>query len=340
MRMELEVVVRRGAIAESRHALEVAVVDADGRVVAATTHPDHQTTFRSSAKPFQLLPLVERGHAERWGFTDEQLAVMAASHTGSRRHMDVVSSILDRLHLGPAHLACGIHPPKDPSSLRGWEAQPQGRSTLSNNCSGKHAGMLALAKSEGWAIRGYERSGHPVQRLMRETIAQVTGVRAEDLVPVVDGCSVWSFALPLEAMARAFARASGAVPGGGSRDRALHRIRTAMMAHPDLVGGEGELSTILMKAAPGALLAKGGAEGVECVGVVARRWGIAIKCLDGASRALGPAMVALLKRLDVLDDKVLERLRETARPVLKNHAGLEVGTLKVHLQQPIEIPSV
>ena len=202
MRMELEVAVRRGTVLESRHVMDVAAVRPDGSIRAATSQPERLTTFRSSAKPFQLLPLVERGHAERWGFDDEQLAVMAASHVGSARHREVVTTILDRLELTPEDLACGQHPPKDKPSRREWEEHPEKRSALYNNCSGKHAGMLALAKSEGWAIRGYERGTHPLQQLMRQTVAEVAEVPADELVPVIDGCSVWSFGLPLVGMAR------------------------------------------------------------------------------------------------------------------------------------------
>src|SRR5262245_4039521 len=157
MRLRIEVVVWRGAIAESRHRCEAAVCAADGTLVAGTEDAGLVTTFRSAAKPFQLLPLVERGHAERLGLEDEALAVMAASHTGSRYHVDLVAGVLDRLGLTSADLACGYQKPRDRESAERLRVHPRERSALYNNCSGKHAGMLALALAEGWPIHGYER---------------------------------------------------------------------------------------------------------------------------------------------------------------------------------------
>src|SRR6188474_1263249 len=160
----------RGDAVESRHHVEVAVVRPDGTEDARSAGADQTTTFRSAAKPFQLLPLVERGHAERWGFGDEDLALMAASHTGSPAHVERVSALLARIGLGERDLACGIHDPIDPVSLDHVRRHPEAASALYNNCSGKHAGMLALALAEGWPTHGYQHADHPVQQLMRRTI--------------------------------------------------------------------------------------------------------------------------------------------------------------------------
>src|SRR5262245_5127257 len=173
MKVSLQVEVRRGAILESRHRIEAAVVDVDGRLHASTEEPRLVTSFRSAAKPFQLLALVERGHADRFGFTDEQLAIMAASHTGSAYHRKLVTTILDRIELGPEHLACGYHDPIDAEALAEVRAHPERRSPLHNNCSGKHAGMLALALAEGKPVEGYERPEHIVQQLALRSVAEV-----------------------------------------------------------------------------------------------------------------------------------------------------------------------
>jgi L-asparaginase II len=324
MRLQIDVLVWRGAIPESRHRVQAAVSDPAGRLEAGTEQADVFTTFRSATKPFQLLPLVERGHADRWRWSDEQLAIMSASHTGSRAHLDLVSGILDRLGLSDRHLACGFHEPLDPGSL----AHPEDRSALYNNCSGKHAGMLCLALSEGWPLEGYERPDHPVQQLMRHTVAELCGVSPESLAVAVDGCSVSVFGLPLAGMARAYARLAAAAPDGDQRERALSRIRGAMCAFPRAVGGEGRFSTVLMEATRGRLVAKGGAEGLECVGLPARRLGVALKCEDGQVRGIAPATLALLEQLGELKDDELERLAASRRPVITNHAGLEVGALE------------
>jgi L-asparaginase II len=328
MRLQIDVIIWRGAIPESRHRIQAAVCDRDGRPVAGTSGADVVTTFRSSAKPFQLLPLVERGHAERWRFEDEDLAVMVASHTGSAYHLERVAAILRRLGLTDRHLACGYHEPTDPDALARVRAHPEERSPLYNNCSGKHAGLLCLALSEGWPVEGYERADHPVQQLMRSTVAEMAGLAPEQLAVAVDGCSVSVFGLPLTGMARAYGRLAAAAVDGDARDRALARIRSAMSAFPRAVEGEGRFSTLLMQHTRGKLVAKGGAEGLQCVAWPERGQGFALKCEDGQPRAIAPAALAVLEHLSALAPDELERLSNVRRPVIHNPAGTEVGAVE------------
>jgi L-asparaginase II len=332
MRFQLEVVVWRGSVAESRHRVEAAVSDAQGSLRATTERPLQVTTFRSAAKPFQLLPLVERGHADRLGLGEEHLAVMAASHTGSPHHVALVREILDRLGLSDRDLRCGFHEPLDPESQEVLKSQPERRSPLYNNCSGKHAGMLALARSEGWPVDAYHRAEHPVQRLMRVTVAESCGLAPETVATAVDGCNVVVFAVPLAAMARAYAVLAGARLDAGGREGALGRIRDAMRAYPRTVGGSGRFSTVLMERAGGTVVAKGGAEGLECAGWVPRGLGLAVKVTDGAARAVGPATVAVLDALGVLDEQTRAGLAAERTPVLKNHSGADVGKLEPVLE--------
>ena len=335
MRFQLDVVVWRGDIAESRHRVQVAACDPDGVVQSGTAEPQLLTTYRSAAKPFQLLPLVERGHAERWGWSDEQLAVMAASHTGSARHVALVAGILERLGLSEGHLACGFHEPLDAAEHERLRLHPEARSRLHNNCSGKHAGMLCLALSEGWPVEGYEEARHPLQQLMRRTVAEMCGLPPERLSVAVDGCGVSVFGLPLSAMARSYARLASATAAGNPRERALERIRGAMVSFPEVVGGEGRLSTALMLACGGRLVAKGGAEGLECVGWPERSLGVALKCEDGNARAISPALIEVLEHLGAVSKAELGRLGEWHRPVVRNHAGIEVGSLEAVWGAPV-----
>ena len=332
MKLALQVEVRRGAILESRHRSEAAVVDVDGRLHAATEEPRLITSFRSAAKPFQLLALVERGHADRFGFSDEQLAIMAASHTGSAYHRKLVTTILDRIELGPEHLACGYHDPIDSEALAEVRAHPERRSPLHNNCSGKHAGMLALALSEGKPVEGYERPEHIVQQLALRSVAEVCGLPPEEVLTGTDNCNVVVFGLPLASMARGYARLAAAMATGDERDHALHRIRTAMTTYPQAVGGATRFSTKLMESGRGHFVSKGGAEALECIGVPGQGIGIAIKVRDGSGRAIAPAAVALLEHLGMLPNGASDRLAASREPVLKSPIGREVGRLTASLE--------
>ncbi len=338
MRFQLEVIARRGTIAESRHHLEAALCDADGRLQAETSEPRAVTTFRSSAKPFQLLPLVERGHADRYGFSEEQLAVMAASHTGSPHHVALVQGLLTQLGLQASQLVCGFHEPSDPESLARLRSGTERPSSLYNNCSGKHVGLLALCMAEGWPLEGYHLLEHPLQQLLRRTVAECCGLASEALGTAVDGCSLVVFALPLSAMARGYARLVDATTraDGDVRTRALARIARAMTSHPVTVEGEGRVSTALMQVTKGRLLAKCGAEGLQLVGVVGghtdRSLGLAIKCDDGAMRATGPATIAVLEHLGMLSGAELAALAEHHTPKVVNVVGLGVGHLEAVLR--------
>lgn len=328
MRIQLDVLVWRGSIVESRHRVQAIACSPDAGVLLATEAADLATSFRSSAKPFQCLPLVERGHADRWGFSDEQLAVMCASHTGSDDHLALVTGILERIGFGAADLACGWHMPKDPASRERLERDPALRSKLYNNCSGKHAGMLCMARSEGWPARGYETVDHPLQRVIRDTVAELAGVPAGTLAVGVDGCGAATFGLPIAGMARAFARLGAARSGGDAREAALARIRAAMMRYPAVVGGAGELTTQLMEIGGGRILAKGGAEGLQCIALPQQRLGVTLKAEDGASRGLGPAAIAVLELLDALPGTAPPALDELRRPIVRNYAGAEVGFIE------------
>lgn len=314
---------------ESRHRVHAAWCDASGAIAGAAGDAGFVTTLRSSAKPFQLLPLVERGHAGRIGFRDEELAVMAASHVGTPYHVALVQGILDRIGMDAGALACGWHEPFDPATAEQVRRDPSRRTVLQHNCSGKHAGMLALARAEGWPTEGYERGTHPLQQLMRRTVAEMAGLAPEDLGVAVDGCSVWVFAMPLAAMAAAWARFGAARADGPTpRERALARIRGAMTGFPRATAGSGRFSTDLMDVTGGRLVAKVGAEGLECIAAPERGWGLALKCEDGNPRAVPPAAVALLSHLGLLSEAEHARLAAHARPLVRNDAGLEVGAIE------------
>ena len=336
MALEAQVLVVRGAIVESRHRVQCAVVDRSGALLAETAHGERTTSFRSAAKPFQLLPLVERGHADRLHCSEPELAIMAASHSGSRAHLALVRGLLERIGLDASSLACGYHDPMDAESLEDVRRDPAAKSALYNHCSGKHAGMLALARAEGWPVKGYERAEHPLQQLMLRTVAECCGVPAEGVLLGVDGCSVPVFGLPLRAMALGYARLADAMARGGDpRARSLERIGRAMASEPVVVEGHGRLATELMRATRGRIVAKSGAEGLLLVAEPERARGIAIKCEDGAMRAMGPAAVELLHALGTLSAGEAEALPEHRRPPVHDAAGHAVGWLEARVEATV-----
>ncbi len=327
--MPIRVEVLRGGTLESAHAVDGVVVDDTGRVLAATERPDRVTFWRSSAKPFQALPLVERGHFDALGLSERHLALMCASHNGEREHVVGAREILAAVGAGPADLECGFQFPEDRDAAeRLRQADPAERTALYHNCSGKHAAMVALAVREGWPVAGYTHPDHPLQRLMRKTMAEACGVDEATTPFAVDGCSASNPAVSLLAMARAWAgfaaaRAEGVTP----RERALARIRTAMVDEPFMVAGTRRFCTDFMRATGGRMVTKTGAEGLQCIGVPERGLGIVLKAVDGARRATGPATIGWLASLDLLTPAEVTALAEHASPPVLSHRDVVVGTL-------------
>lgn len=318
--------VLRNAEVESTHYGSAAIVDTGGRLLYRVGDPYHFTFLRSSAKPFQALPVVESGAVREFGFTAAEIAVMVGSHSGQETHIEAVQSILEKIGLGPEHLKCGVHPAiKDAASIP-WEGPGDERTSLHHNCSGKHAGMLALAVFKNLSLDDYLSPSHPVQQLIKKTIAEICSYPENDMAMGVDGCSAPNYALPLYNMALGFARLVAPSSMPGARASAVTAVTMAMMDHPDMVAGEGRFDTTLISSPGEKIISKAGAEGLECFSLVDRRIGGALKIMDGAKRALFPAAVELLYMLGVRkSESVLDEFR---RPVVKNWRGLEVGYIE------------
>jgi L-asparaginase II len=309
----------RGEAVESRHRVHVAVF-ADGALRSAAGDPDEVVFLRSAAKPFQAAAMVGSGALDRFGATEEVLALVAASHSGEAVHTRGVAGLLRRLGLDERSLACGVHPPFDPTVAREGEI-----SQLHHNCSGKHAGMLALALHLGVSPADYLDPQGPVQRRILDTVARAAGLAAADVVIATDGCSAPTFALPLRAAARAFSLLARPEKAPAELRSPLRRVVEAMVRHPYLVAGTGRFDTRLMIAMEGRLVAKGGAEGVEGIADRENGVGIVLKVADGAARAVAPAVLELLRQLGCSTPEALEIER---RPVLTNHAGKAVGRIE------------
>ena len=321
----VRVEVTRGGRVESVHEVDVAVMNADGRVAARGGQPEEPAFARSTLKPFQALPLVEDGGAEAFGLSDEELALCCASHSGEPRHVELARGILERAGLGEDALACGPHPPLGEGARRALRDGGVKPGPLHNNCSGKHAGMLLLARHHGWPTEGYHEAEHPVQQRVLDEVARWSGEARDRIGTGVDGCGVVAFALPLTSLAGALARLVEAASAG---EAAPARVVGAMGSNPELVAGEGRLCTELMRATGGRVLAKVGAEGVYGAAVLEREWGIALKVRDGARRGAEVALLGVLQALELVTAEELDGVEQWSRPEVRNTRGDMVGGMR------------
>lgn len=316
----------RGGAVESIHLGSVAVVDRDGAWVAAAGDPEFLTFTRSALKPLQALSFVATGGVERFGYSNAQVALMCASHSGEPRHVEGVADMLARAGNGPDDLQCGTHVPGFYEALAKF-APPPPYSPLAHNCSGKHAGMLAHCTLCGWDPVHYLAFEHPLQQAIRRAVAAFTGVPEARLQAGIDGCSAPNYAVPLSALALAFARLASD-RGDTGYGEAPRRIADAMTAHPEMVSGEARSDLALMRAGRGDWVTKIGAEGVQAVGVRSRGIGIAVKVVDGQKRGLHPAVVAVLEALGLVDAEARAVLAPWARRDLANYRGTVTGEVR------------
>ena len=317
----------RGGRVESVHRGHVAVVDASGSLLAWAGEPNLLVFPRSAYKPFQTVPLVESGAWDRSGLDDEALALVAGSHGGTDRHAEVARSILRAAGTDESSLRCGSHPPYDDATAAALRARGEEPGPLRHNCSGKHAGMLLLARHLGAPLETYVDPTHPVQRRIHDRFVEIVGEPWADPEPAIDGCSAPTPRMPLATLAHAFALLATGRDASGMDLPALARIRDAMRGHPDMVAGEGRLDTLLMRALANAV-SKAGAEGVHATGFLDRGIGIAVKIEDGTRRALGPAVTSTLESMGLIGARERAALAQHAGDRLRNFAGLEVGAVR------------
>ena len=302
----------RGTVLESRHAVHVAVVDSGGRLVAQAGDPDLVTFWRSAAKPFQALPLVEDGVVERFGLTRQDLALACASHSSEPGQVALVREFLQRIGCSERDLMCGPHRPLSDAVAKDYETRGVRLTAVYSNCSGKHTAMLALAKHHGWPIEFYARTDHPVQRRCLKAVGQYTDVAVKDIGVAVDGCGVACFALPLRNMALAYTRLDGP-------------ILEAMTLHPELIAGEERPCTEIMRAHPGRVVAKVGAEGVYSALLIRESLGVTLKVEDGHSVASALAIASVLAELGLKPQP-----QSLLKKSITNSRGETVGEMRVN----------
>ncbi|MEO9339893.1 asparaginase [Mesorhizobium sp. SB112] len=320
--------VLRGSHVESRHRGTVSVFDADGKSVLALGDTQRPVFPRSAVKSIQALPLMESGAADAFGFGNKELALACASHNGEVAHTELARAMLAKAGLDGTALECGAHWPSRQEATIELARTGGKPSALHNNCSGKHSGFVCTCCHAGIAHKGYIHAGHALQEMVREAMEDVTGATHNAENSGIDGCSIPTYAVPLDNLAQGFAKMATGVGLGAERAKSAKRLFTACMAEPFYVAGTGRADTKLMEAAPGRIFVKIGAEGVFCAAVPELGLGIALKCDDGGSRAAEVMVSAVLAKLLSKDEALAARLGELANPVLKNWNGIEVASLR------------
>jgi L-asparaginase II len=336
--------VTRGRIVESMHYGAIAVVDTHGRLLYSYGDPQTVAFLRSSAKPFQVLPFVERGGVEYFGFTPRELALSCASHETSQMHLDAVKALQEKIGIPESALQCGAHLPGDPEMLKKVIIENLTPTANFNNCSGKHTAMLAHAKMRGLPLETYLERDHPIQQDILTTFAEMCGMDRAKVELGTDGCSAPNFAVPLRNAALGFARLCDPASLSKARADACRKITSAMTSYPEMVSGFGEFDCELMKVGDGKILTKRGAEGFQAIGLLpgaingeSRGIGIAIKVSDGDAGRMNdnlgtrprvrPAVtLEILRQLGALNDEQLKKLSDFGPTLpIKNHRGIVVG---------------
>lgn len=321
------VAVTRGPLVESVHAIAACACDVRGNVVLARGTIDEPFFLRSAAKPFIAAAAVLAGAAERFGLDDRELAVMSASHGGEPFHIEAVTSILGKIGASVIDLQCGTHPPSYEPAAKVLAERGEAPTAIHNNCSGKHAGILALCRMLGAPLDGYLAAAHPAQRAI---LAMCERVSDDTFGPDrlgIDGCGIPVYATSLRNAARSFARLATLEAMNDADTAAVHRVRSAMLAQPAYVAGTGRFDTDLMRVTNGAIACKAGAEGVHADAVLESGLGLVVKVVDGTRRAVAPATIALLSRLGAIDEAQQAALDSHARVPVTNVAGRTVGEI-------------
>lgn len=313
---------------ESIHHVAVCAIDAAGEVIFSLGDIEAPVYLRSSAKPFIAAAAIAAGAREQFRLEPHEIAVMAASHTGQPFHVEAVRSILAKIGMDETALQCGAHAPYNAIAARELERAGTAPSAVHNNCSGKHAGILALCLLIGADPATYLEVENPAQQRILELCARVSDMAIGDFTLGVDGCGIPVYATPLRNAALSFMRFATLTGLEPEDVHALKIVRDAMVEYPEYVSGTAEFDTRLMQSANGAIACKGGAEGVHGSAIIDAGVGLVIKVIDGASRGRGPAVLTALRRLGLLDDATLTELADLERPIVYNRAGRPVGEVR------------
>ncbi len=319
--------VYRGEGLESAHHGAIAVVNDKKELTHYVGDVDFFTQARSEAKPFQIIPLIKSGIADKYGFTDKQLAVMCGSHTGTDEHVEVVLSNLKQASLDESYLQCGTHQPIYQKEQKIRPSKDDIYHQTQHNCSGKHSGFLALTKEVGGELNDYLNPGSKTQQLVLSAIAESYDYPRGKIKIGIDGCSAPVFGMPLKQAAVAYATLANGLSDDPEMRAILLRIKKIMTDYPEMVSGEGRFDLALARTFPGNVVNKIGAEGIEGIGFSDPAIGIAVKIIDGNARALYPVVIEVLRQLGLLGNVDMRYLEPFDNPKVYNYRKIEVGRI-------------
>jgi L-asparaginase II len=320
--------VTRSNVVESMHRGDIVVVRSDGNVLYNLGDQHRLTFMRSSSKPIQAIAALEAGVVEKFGLDLWEIALMAASHSGEKQHIEVANSIMKKAGIGEDELECGIHEPLGKEAAKELCSSGQTPSKLHCNCSGKHLGVIAAAKAKGLSINGYSKPDHPIQKDIERVISDFSNVEAEEMIKGCDGCGITVYGIPLKNMALAYANLCDKDFMGGKYRKSQNYILSSMTMYPEMVSGVGRIDYELMKNFGDRIIGKIGAEGVYCAGIIGKSMGIAVKIEDGSNRAVEPVILHILQQLKVLTGSELEKVKKYYNPEILNHRGDKVGEIR------------
>jgi L-asparaginase II len=317
----------RGNTVESLHFGSVALADSSGKLIYSVGDPNFVTFLRSSAKPFQAIPIVEGGVAEAFGFTQQEIAIISGSHNGEKKHVKTVQSILKKIGLNKSFLKCGTHVPHY-YTASGITPPKKKFSPLEHNCSGKHAGMLAMCVYKSWNLKNYLNPNHPLQKLILKKISELCEYPQKRIKIGIENCGAPTFALPLKNMAIGFSKLVTFKSKDEVTSQSLQVVADSMWKYPEMVSGRKRLDYELAVASKGNILSKGGAEALHCAAILNKGYGLAVKIMDGSQRAIAPASIEVYRQLGILKKSHLKKLGEFVSSPIYNHNKVKVGFIK------------
>ncbi|MEC0372652.1 asparaginase [Paenibacillus chibensis] len=323
----------RAGIMECAHHGHICIVNDQGKIGASAGEPDFVTFTRSAAKPLQAIPGIRGGIISHYGFSEQEIAIMTASHLAQPVHVEVLESIMRKTGLTEKELVCAPSYPLSEDSKEDVLRHDGSKRRLFHNCSGKHLGVLAYCKMKGYPLEGYADPGHPVQKEIIETVAMMCGIEPKQISLGTDGCGFPVFALPLSAMASAYLKLAcpDLIEDEATRE-AVTTIAQAMNRYPEMVGGSGRVDSLILR--DENIIAKGGFKGVYCFGLKKERLGIAFKVLDGSEEEWGWIVESILSQIDYSNKGLIEQIREAFTHDIYNDEGKHVGYAEAvfHLQ--------